>query len=144
MLWQWLADADWYTHVSSPVTTYCRKASPSQYHCKICMYISVCSHLSSSISCFGTHLANILGYLRSLWMMEYAYPVSVQLVSYISDSNPSVLMNQSINLFNTVHHSWNCQTAWAVFINDICSATSEPFHPLVLLPLHNTVFSILQ
>jgi len=30
-----------------------------------------------------------------------------------------------------------------VFIDDASSATLEPFHPLVHLPLHNTVFSIL-
>jgi len=67
----------------------------------------------------------------------------VQLVSYVSDSYPSVLLNQCINLFSTVHHSWSGQTTWVVFINDACSDTVEPSHPLVHLPLNSTVFSAL-
>jgi len=64
----------------------------------------------------------------------------VQLVGYISDSNPSVLLNQSINSFNIVCHLWSGQIAQAVFIDVTCSATLGPFHPLVHLPLCNTVF----
>jgi len=39
-----------------------------------CMCISMCAHFCSSVSCFGTHLAQFLRNLRFLWMMEYANP----------------------------------------------------------------------
>jgi len=61
----------------------------------------------------------------------------VQLIDCISDSNLSVVLNQSINLFNILCHLWNCWSSRAVFINDAWSATLEPFHPLVHLPLHS-------
>jgi hypothetical protein len=67
----------------------------------------------------------------------------VQLVGCISDSNQSVLLNQSINSFNTVRHSWSGWTPQAGFINEACSENLDPFYPLVHLPLCSTVFSIL-
>jgi hypothetical protein len=50
----------------------------------------------------------------------------VQLVSCISDSNPSILLNHSINSFK-VCCSWSDQDSWAVN-SDTCSATVETFH----------------
>jgi hypothetical protein len=67
----------------------------------------------------------------------------VQLVSYVGDCNLSLLLNQSINSFNTVCHLLSGQTAQAIFMNDTCPAILEPFHPFVHLPLHNTIFSVL-
>jgi hypothetical protein len=68
----------------------------------------------------------------------------VQLVGCISDNtNPCVLLNQDINSFNIVRRSLNGQTVQAVVISDICSATLEPFHTLVHIPLRLTVFSVL-
>jgi hypothetical protein len=67
----------------------------------------------------------------------------VQTVSYISDGMPPNLLNQSINLLNIVYYLWSGQKAQAVFINNACSATVVPFHPLVHISLHNTVFSVL-
>jgi hypothetical protein len=138
MLWRLLAGSSWCTHVSSPVTIHYRKASPSWYHCNNCMHISTCAHLYSSVSCFGTHLPpEVLmddGICRSTAV--------VQLVGCISDNNPSVLLNQSIYSLNTVCRSWSGRMARAVSINDACSATLEPFHPLVHL-LHNTLHFVL-
>jgi hypothetical protein len=49
-----LGGSNWCTHVSSPVTIQCRKASPSsQYHCKNSMHISIHGHLCSSVCCFS-------------------------------------------------------------------------------------------
>jgi len=50
----------------------------------------------------------------------------VQLVGYISDSNPSVLLKQRMNSFNIVRRSTIGRTAREV-INDACSATMKPF-----------------
>jgi hypothetical protein len=59
--------------------------------------------------------------------MEYADPqLMSNLSAIISDSNLSVLLNQSTKLFNTVCHSWSGQMAQAVLINDACSATGTP------------------
>jgi len=46
-----------------------------------CMHISVCVHVCSSVSCFGTHIAQILWYQKSSRMFEYADP---QLISNLS------------------------------------------------------------
>jgi hypothetical protein len=72
------------------------------------MHISMLARLISSVSCFVTHLAQILWYLRSSWMMEYA---EFEIVGYISDSKQYVLLNQSINFFNTVHRPRSGRTA---------------------------------
>jgi len=64
----------------------------------------------------------------------YRSTVGVQLVGYISDSDPSVLLVQSINSFNTVHRSRGDVTAPA-----ISSTTLEASHPLVHLSLCSTV-----
>jgi hypothetical protein len=66
----------------------------------------------------------------------------VHLVGYISDSNPSVLLNQSMNPFNIARRWKSGRTAWAVFIKGAYSATSEPFHPLAHLSLCDIVFSV--
>jgi hypothetical protein len=52
----------------------CRKATPSWYYCTNCMHIFTRASLCSSVNCFGTHLAQILWYPRSLWIMKYADP----------------------------------------------------------------------
>jgi len=41
---------------------------------KYCMHILMHIPLCSSVRCFGTHLAQILWYPRSSWMMEYVDP----------------------------------------------------------------------
>jgi len=64
----------------------------------------------------------------------------VQLVSCISDSNLCILLNQSINITCCLRSGWMAQV---VFISVACSATLEPFHPLVHLPLCDTIFSVL-
>jgi len=61
------------------------------------------------------------------------YTADVTLVGYICDINSSVLLNHSTNSFNIVRRSWSGLTARAVFINDVCSATLETFHPLINL-----------
>jgi hypothetical protein len=58
-------------------------------------------------------------------------------------SNPSVLLNQSVNFFNIFCHSWSGWIAQVLFMNDTFFANLDPFHPLVRLPLHNSVFSVL-
>jgi len=66
----------------------------------------MCTCLCLSISHFGTHHAHILWYLGSSCMMEYADPqLTSNLSATISDSNPSVLLNKSITLFNNVCYS---------------------------------------
>jgi hypothetical protein len=70
------------------------------------------------------------------------FTADVQLVGYISDNNPSVLSNQSINSFNIVLRSLSGWMAQAVF-NYAYSTNLERFHPLVHLPLRNTVLSVL-
>jgi hypothetical protein len=67
----------------------------------------------------------------------------VQLISYISNNNLSVPLTQNINLLSIVHHLQGGQMLQAVLINDAYSAILEPFHPLVRLPLCNTVSFIL-
>jgi hypothetical protein len=67
--------------------------------------------------------------------------VHIQLDSYISDRYLSVFSHQSINLFNTLCYWLSGRTAQAVFIDDVCSVTLEPFCPLLHLHLYNTVFS---
>jgi hypothetical protein len=59
--------------------------------------------------------------------------VDVQLLGYIGDSNPSALLDQNINSFNTIRHSQRWPRA--VFVNHACSVTFEPFHPLELISL---------
>jgi hypothetical protein len=54
----------------------------------------------------------------------------------------SVLLDQSINSFNTICHSLSGWTVQVV-ISDAYSATLKPFQPLVHLPLHNKIFSVL-
>jgi len=118
-------------HPSSLMTISCRKASPSSWYCyKNCM-------LLWHPPCTNSVILKVLvddGICGST--------PDVQLVRCISDSNPSVLLNQGINSFNTVCHLWSGKMARAVFIN-ACSDILEPFHPLVHLPLHNIVFSVL-
>jgi len=82
--------------------------------------------LCSSVSCFATHLAHMLWYLRSSCVTLIA----------------SGLLNQSLNSFSTVCHSWHWM-AQVIFITYACSATLKHFHLLVHLPLHSTVFSML-
>jgi len=55
---------------------------------KNCMHISMHAPLFLSVSCFGTHLAQILWYPRSLWMMEYVNP---QLISNLSAISVTVI-----------------------------------------------------
>jgi hypothetical protein len=75
MFWRVLAGSYWCTHISLPVTIQCRKAPLSSwYHCKNCMHVSMHACLYSCVRCFGTRLAQILWYPRSLWTMEYADP----------------------------------------------------------------------
>jgi len=98
----------WCSHVSSPVTICCRKASPSWYHHK------------NKHSCF--HACPFAFICKLLWhppCTNYVIPkaltddricrstADVQLVSCISDSNPSVLLNWSMNSFNILHHLWS-------------------------------------
>jgi hypothetical protein len=59
----------------------------SPYCCKNCMHVSVCDHLHSTGSSFGTHLTQILWYRGPCewWNMQiHSY---IKLVSCISDSN---------------------------------------------------------
>jgi hypothetical protein len=63
-------------------------------------------------------------------------------LSYPSDNNLSS-QTRTFNLFNIVCYSWSGQMTQAVFPTDACFATLEPFHPLVHLPLHNTLFPTL-
>jgi len=135
-LWSLLAGSQWCTQVSLPVKIHCRKTSPcSWYCCKNCMHVSTHACLFSSVSCFGTHPAQILipVVLVDDWICRST--ADVQLVDYNSHSNLSVLLNQSTNSFNTAHHSWSGWMAWALFIDNTCSTTLEPFHPLVHLHL---------
>jgi hypothetical protein len=105
-------------------------------------YVSKHACLCSSLSCFGTHLAQISWHLRSLQMMECANP---QLMSNLSAMSVTVICLFSWNrplpyLTLSNVHGW---IAGAIFINDTCSAISETFHQLVHLPLYSTVFSLL-
>jgi hypothetical protein len=52
----------------------CMIASPSWHCCENCLLISMHAHLCSSVSSFGIHLAQILWYSTSSWMMEYVNP----------------------------------------------------------------------
>jgi hypothetical protein len=49
-----------------------------------CMYTSTCACLFLSVSCFGTHHAQILQYLKSLWMVEHVDPQLITILSVIS------------------------------------------------------------
>lgn len=51
--------------------------------------------------------------------------------------------NRIINSYNIVCHLQSDSTAWVVFINNTCSATLVPFHPLVHFPLYNKVYYML-
>jgi len=108
-----------------------------------CMQVSTRDRLCSSINCFGTYPAQILWYPWSSWTMEYAYPQLMSSLPIVSVTNPSILLNQSINSFSIVRRSLYGRTARAVVINDTCSVTLEIFHPLILLPWRNPVFSVL-
>jgi len=55
----------------------------------------------------------------------------IQLVGYISDRNPSVLLN----------HLWSGWMAQSIFINNACADILEFLNPLVYPYLCNTVFS---
>jgi len=96
---------------------------------------------------------------KLLWYPPYTYfvipkiPVDggicmstadVQLDICISDIYLFVLLNWSINSFNSVYHSWSGWITWAVIISSVYSDILEFSHPLVHLPLHKTVFSVLQ
>jgi hypothetical protein len=115
----------------------CKRASPfSQYCCKNCVHISMHAHLCSSVSCFGIHLAQILWYPLSLWVMEYADP---QLMSSLL-----AIPMREICLFSwtraLIHSSWSDGPSG--LISNAYSPTLEPFHPFVHLPSCITVFSI--
>jgi hypothetical protein len=90
-------------------------------HIHACLFVLICKLLWHQ-SCTNFVIPEVLmddGICRST--------ADVQLVCYISASDLSVLSNQSINSFNTVHHLWSGQMAQMFFINT-CSATLEPFH----------------
>jgi len=66
---------------------------------------------------------------------------AVQLVSYICDSNLSVLLNHS-NLFNTVCCLWS--DGLTSLLSETCSATLELFHQLVHLPFCNSFLNFVR
>jgi hypothetical protein len=68
----------------------------------------------------------------------YRSTADVQCISYISDSNPSVLLNQRINLstLSAVHEVVGRPELSS-------SASSETFHPLVHLTPCNTLLFFL-
>jgi hypothetical protein len=78
-----------------------------------CMHVSIHDRLYLSVSCFSNHLAHTCWYLRSVWLMEYADTklTTRSSTNYICNSNPSVLLNQSINLVSTVSCLWSSQMA---------------------------------
>jgi hypothetical protein len=126
ILWHLLAGLLWYTHVSLPVTVHCKKASPLQYHCRNCMHTSTCAaHLCSSVSCFGTHLAQILWYPRCSWMTEYVDP---QLVS-----NLLTIWVTVICLF-----FWTrALTCTLSVIHEVVRWPKQPSSTVLVLPLQN-------
>jgi hypothetical protein len=103
-------------------------------------HVHVCVHL---LNCFCTHLKQMFWYPRSSVMMKYAHLQLMPNLSAVSVTVISIFLNHSINMFNAVCCLWSGQIVWAVFINDGCFATMEPFHPTVHLPLCNTVFPVL-
>jgi hypothetical protein len=78
------------------VTIHCRKASPPPWYCcSNCMNISMCTHLCSPVGSFCTHPAQILWYPSLHGWQNLHITGDVQLVSYVSNGNLSVLSNQS-------------------------------------------------
>jgi hypothetical protein len=104
----------------------------------------MCACLHSSGSCFGTHLAQILWYLRSSWMMEYAdlqllsnlWAISVTVICLSSwttatCSTLSAVYGQMawpVSSVKPVLPLWNFSTNWYTFLSVIVfSISSEHF-----------------
>jgi len=140
MLWCLLASSWCCIQVSSPVTIWCRQASPSsQYHCKNYAHFHTCPFgLKCEVlwhpPCTVLVIAEVL-VDDELWRSI----ADIQLPGYISDSHPFALLKWSINSINITCCSWSTQRAKKVFINNVCPAILEPFHPFVHIPLPNTI-----
>jgi len=76
-------------------------------------FIACDSLLQESLPFFAISLKRLCGcLLEFLFVLSFKlddgirrFTADVQLVGYITDSNPSLLLNQNINSFNIVHHS---------------------------------------
>jgi hypothetical protein len=107
------------------------------------MHISMHASLCSSVSYFGIHLAQILIPIVLVDDRICRSMAHIQLFSCISDSNPSVLLNHSINLITIV-----CccelvgQPNWSSLLMPVLLLWNLSTHWYTFLCImHNTVFA---
>jgi len=106
-------------------------------HLDVCPFVRICK-LLWQVPCTNFVIRDVL-VVNGICIST----ADVRLVGYISDSNPSVLLNQDVYSFSHCPVFVKRSDGPSGLHQRRCSATSETFHPLVHLPLHNTVFPVL-